>query len=56
MNDCRYEVVQAVSKNGKEYAQLCVAFSNGYVLKTFLNTEQLMCIRYAQMEDEKKGK
>lgn len=55
MNDCRYEVITAVSKKGNDYSQLHVCFSNGYVLKVFLNEEQLMCIRYAQMNDEKKG-
>lgn len=44
MKDCKYEVIEAVSKQGKTYYQLRIAFSNGYVFETFLNKEQLYII------------
>lgn len=55
MRDCKYEVVEAVSKNGKPYKQLQVIFSNGYVFTTFLTNEQFFVIRYSEKEEDNRG-
>lgn len=44
MKNCKYELVEAVSKQGKTYYQLRIAFDNGYVFETFLNRDQLYII------------
>lgn len=51
MYDCRYQLVTAQSKKGTEYTRLEVTFSNGYVLKVFLNDEQLFCVKNALEKD-----
>lgn len=52
MYECRYKLVTAVSKKGSEYTRLEVTFSNGYVLKVFLNDEQLFCVKNAAQKDQ----
>lgn len=55
MYDCKYQVVNGVSKKGNEYSRLDIYFSNGYVLQVFLDNAQKFCVNDAAVKDGTKA-